>query len=140
MVTGVEVAGLALAIFPVVLRCLQFYLKSFQEAKKWWRYIKVAKSLIQDLEMEKMKFENICEELLFEIVEPAELDLLLAQPGGPRWQIPHLQIALKNGLGRSFGIYLETVSAVKDTLDSLQTRLQRAIPEEVRHIGIQSRS
>ena len=132
MATGLEVAGLALAIFPVVIQSLQFYAKSLQETKKWWRYSMVARGLLRDLEMERTKFENSCEELLFEVADSAELNLLLAHPNGPQWQETHLQIALKSRLGKSFSVFLETVTAIQDTLQDLQARLQRAIPGEVR--------
>lgn len=138
MLMGLEVAGLALAVFPVVIQCLQYHLKFFEEAKKWWRYVNVAKGLLRDLEMENMKFENACEELLFEVVDPAKLHLFLVDPGGPLWQEPHLQIALQTSLGKSFAVYVETVTAIKDALQTLQARLQRAIPEGVRDAHINS--
>lgn len=95
MATGIEIAGLALAVFPIVIEGLEFYLKAFSITKRYWRYASVLKSLLRELGMEKIKFENSCEELLFDIADLGDIDPLLAEPNGPLRQQPHFQSALQ---------------------------------------------
>lgn len=102
MTTGVEIAGLVLATLPIAVEGLRFYLKGLQSIKRWWRYASAVRELLRALEMEKVKFEELCEELLYDLVDAPNLDILLQAPGGPEWQRPQLESALKNHLGRAF--------------------------------------
>jgi hypothetical protein len=45
--------------------------------------------------MEKVKFENTCEELLYNLLGGEELNLPLLDPRGVRWRQDHLQVSLE---------------------------------------------
>ncbi|KAF8534716.1 hypothetical protein BDD12DRAFT_895321 [Trichophaea hybrida] len=69
-----EVAGLALAIFPLVVKGLGVYLDATQKIKDVKDYKKVLRPLVRQLEMEKCKFVNTCEILLEGMVLAEEVD------------------------------------------------------------------
>jgi hypothetical protein len=124
MVTGVEVAGLVMAAFPIVVSALQFYLDGLESIKHWWRYAKLLKHFIRILDMERTKFENVCEELLYDAFGGIELSRLLEDPGGPRWRQPSLLEKLRDGLGRSFQPYLEASMDTREILQTFETKLE----------------
>ena len=73
--------------------------------------------------MEKVKFEEACEELLYEMVDTQDLNRLLESPGGPEWQQEDLQVAFKDRLGRSYGVFMAAVAAMKAALGELNEKL-----------------
>jgi len=118
MVTGIETAGLALAIFPLVVRGLAFYLDAAQKVKEIYKYEGVLKRLVRELEMERSKFENTCAVLLEGMVSAEQLATLVSGEG---WKDPNLQ----NGLERCLGLnaaksFTEAVAALNSLLDSLR--------------------
>ena len=123
VITGVETAGLVLAIFPVAVEGLRFYLRGLESVKRWWRYARAMRDLLRALEMEKVKFEVSCEEILYEIVDTQDLDRLLQAPGGPEWQRPDLQSALENCLGRSLKVYMAAIAEMRATLEIFTHKL-----------------
>ncbi|MCJ1423360.1 hypothetical protein MMC29_001243 [Sticta canariensis] len=112
-----------MAALPLVIEGLRLYFNGIERIKIWWRYAKVLKHLIRKLEMEKMKFENTCTELLYDLVGERELELLLENPGGHRWRQKCLQARLRGRLGPSFNVFLEAVVDMSEIVKSFKEKL-----------------
>jgi hypothetical protein len=125
MVTGIEVAGLALAIFPIVLKGLRFYLEDTQEIKEARAYTGKLKRLHRKLKMENMKFENTCELLLEGMVSAEEMKRMVSGSG---WEDPGFQEVLKQRLRP------QDIQTIVDVMGDLKAYLQ----ELVDAIGIDS--
>lgn len=118
MATGIETAGLALAIFPLVVRGLAFYLDAAQKVKDIYKYEGVLKRLVRELEMEKSKFENTCAVLLEGMVSAEQLATLVSGKG---WEDSNLQNGLDQCLGQNAAKSLtEAVAALNSLLESLR--------------------
>ena len=124
MVTGIETAGLVLAVFPIIVEGLKVYLDGISSIKKYWQFIAVLKRLIRDLLVEEVKFSNTCTELLHDLVDSSELIRLLEKPGGERWRTTELQIKLKERLGRGLQAYMEAVIDMTDCLEDFRRKLE----------------
>jgi len=70
MVTGIEAAGLALAIFPLVVKGYQEGASMLKVAKNHKR---VLRRLVRTLAMENILFENTCRSLLHGMVPANEM-------------------------------------------------------------------
>lgn len=127
-----EVAGFVMAALPLVIEGLRLYVKGIETIKKWWRYAKVLKHLIRRLEMEKMKFENTCTELLYDLVGEREFELLLENPGGHRWREKGLEASLRRRLGPSFNVFLEAVMDMSETVNGFTEKLDLGDDGKVR--------
>lgn len=123
MVTGVETAGLVLAIFPLAIEGLKFYLKGLESIKRWWRYAAAVRQLLRALTMEKVKFEESCEDVLCDLVTSQDLERLLEAPGGAEWQHVDLQSALRTRLGRTFDVFMTAVADMKAALECFKEKL-----------------
>ena len=136
MPTGIEAAGLALAVFPLVVEGIKFYLKGLATVKRWWRYAKVLEHLLPRLDLEKVKFANACEELLYEIAGTKELRLLLEDPGGPQWASDTLLDGLREHLGRSFKACMAAVTDMRTMLERLIEKLELDNNGQVGPLGL----
>lgn len=124
MVTGIETAGIALAVFPLLISGLQSYADGVRTIKELWNPHLALKSLIRELAMEKCKFENTCTSLLEGMVADADLTLLMESPGGSPWKNPDLQEKLDSRLSPyTLACYMAAMKELESTLRILQDSL-----------------
>ncbi|CAG8112686.1 unnamed protein product [Penicillium salamii] len=90
MITGIEAAGLALAIFPILIEGLKFYADEKGVVKDFFHYQKLLKRIERDLSREKVLFHNSCQRFMTDVasqcgIEAGEVDILMNDPNHPRW-------------------------------------------------------
>ena len=88
MVTGIETAGIVLAILPLVIEGLKAYLEGVRTIEKWCRFDRELANLVRILDAEYIRYLNTCEELLIGIVPPSTVGALLDSPSGDGWSAP----------------------------------------------------
>jgi hypothetical protein len=96
MATGFEAAGLALAIFPLVVQCIGFYIDGARKIKDIKDYEIVLKRLARDLRVECGCFEAACDQLLEGLASPGQVTLLMKGMG---WDDVDLKECLRECLG-----------------------------------------
>ena len=80
--SGIEVAGLALAVFPILINGLNHVVAGIESVKRWKRYRFKLKDYADILESASVYFLDTLDELLSDIVvSDVELSILLANPG-----------------------------------------------------------
>lgn len=137
MVTGIETAGLVLAVFPLIVTGLQSYADGARTVKDMWRPELALKSLIRDLGMEKCKFENTCTFLLEGMVTDSHLTRLMECPGGSLWSDHDLQKKLENRLRRPTVLcYMDAMQDLTSTLQILQDKLGIGKDDKVPHARV----
>jgi hypothetical protein len=124
MASGVEIAGLALAVFPVVVETVSLYLKAAESVKRLWRYARVLRQLHRRINLEHVKLANSCEQLLYEIVETRDLLDLISHPGGPAWREAELRSKLQEHLGRSYESFFDTMLEINLSLGCIRAKLE----------------
>ncbi|KAI0097000.1 hypothetical protein GGR51DRAFT_566791 [Nemania sp. FL0031] len=121
--SGVEIAGLVLATFSIVIEGLENYrniarrMESFHNAQS--KYL----STIDSLDYHRLVFKANLEQVLFSLVDESQLQDLIANPGGPGWNDPGIQQALERRLHKSYDLYLKTLSAMQQTMQELNKEL-----------------
>jgi hypothetical protein len=126
MITGVEIAGLALAVAPLIISAIEDYREGLEPFKIWARYRRELGLLRNVLDVEIAKLLDTCEQLLQPVVPQAQLHELITNPGGPHWQNPVLQDKLKELLARSYSSFMSALGEIKDALDELHGKLDFA--------------
>ncbi|KAA8894846.1 hypothetical protein FN846DRAFT_785833 [Sphaerosporella brunnea] len=117
MVTGIEAAGLALGIFPILIKGIRFYIDGVGTIKDWWRYKGVLSRLVRQLETEQLKFENTCGHLLEGLVTAGEATDLV---GGIGWDNPAFQEILgQRHNPKMVKVFTESVQALHRHLEQL---------------------
>lgn len=90
MATGFEAAGLALAIFPILIEVVKFYANEKNVVKDFVHYQQLLKRIGRDLSCEKVLFRNSCQRFMQDIashcgIEEDELNEILNDHNHPRW-------------------------------------------------------
>jgi hypothetical protein len=132
MMAGVEAAGFVLAALPLVIGGLKSYGEGVQTIRRWLRYAAHIEKLTNRLDDENTKFLNNCELILQDLVPAADLEILLASPGGPRWKDAELQQQLQEILGRSFMPYMRAVEDIERATESFKAKLEIDVNGQVK--------
>ncbi|KAL8665548.1 MAG: hypothetical protein Q9168_007679 [Polycauliona sp. 1 TL-2023] len=122
--SGIEVAGIALAVFPILINGLNHVVAGIETAKRWKRYRLKLKDYADVLESASVYFLDTLDELLTGIVHSDEdLLRLLGDPGGSPWTEPKYEARLRRRLDRSYSSYLKTVTRLVQALQEICDRL-----------------
>ena len=105
--SGIEVAGIALAVFPILVDGMVRFIDGVQTIK-WYRRCRARLQDYADIiGAQSIWYQDTLEELLIDIVQnEEELEELIAQPTGTIWENPKYGQKLKQRLGRSHEVYL----------------------------------
>ncbi|CAD6579310.1 MAG: hypothetical protein ASARMPREDX12_009125 [Alectoria sarmentosa] len=124
MITGVETAGLVLAIFPLLVSALEHYQEGFESLSDWWKFRTEFLGFIHVIGRQAILFDENLEELLSPIItSDAEMDTLLRNPTGPSWRHAELEAKLRRRLPKSYESYRNAIDDMKETMDALQKKL-----------------
>ena len=122
--SGIEVAGIALAVFPILVDGLNHVIEGIQTIKRWKRYRLKLKEYAHLLETAQVYFLDTLDELLGDIVHSdEELEHLLREPRGTLWRKPEYEERLRGRLDRSYSSCLKTVQTLEHALRTMCERL-----------------
>jgi hypothetical protein len=122
--SGVEVAGLLLGAFPLIISGLEHYRETAETLGVFWTIRREYKIWMHSLNFCKLAFEQNLEEFLLPLIaEEDELRRLMEEPGGPEWQKPELDERLRQRLPRSYDLYLESIERITDVMNELKHEL-----------------
>ncbi|MCJ1428158.1 hypothetical protein MMC29_006066 [Sticta canariensis] len=134
--SGVEVAGVVLGAFPILVNCLQYYRKGFEPLEEWWKFRTSFIRFIDDISHEMMKYTTNMERLLHPIiVDNNSFRALMADAKEPRWTDGSLEILLENRLASQYGRFLRIVDEMEEIVESLKKFLQINKDGDVDWIG-----
>ena len=122
--SGFEAAGIALAVFPILVDGMVRFVDGVQTIKHWRRYRVRLQDYADILETEGVYFQDTLEELLTDIVQSEdEIADLMGDPRGAIWQKLEYEEKLKRRLGRSHKVYLKTSDRMMNALISMCEKL-----------------
>ncbi|KAJ6036185.1 hypothetical protein N7540_000464 [Penicillium herquei] len=125
--SGFEIAGLVLAIFPLVISGLENYGSSVESMKEWIRYETVFKRFQSALQRQKLFFYQNIEKLLSLTVQSDyEIAKMMNNPHDPLWKDPRLETSLRRRLPGEieYICYMESVETFHEALKKLETKIQ----------------
>lgn len=127
MASGVETAGLALAAFPIVVICLECYVKGAATVKRWHRYGRELHRYATKLETERITYLNTTLRLLGDIVDQEDLEAMLSGPASLLWQkleSSEYKDRLQKRLHLSYDNYAARTKIMMETLESMKRKLR----------------
>ncbi|KAF2435525.1 hypothetical protein EJ08DRAFT_341613 [Tothia fuscella] len=118
--SGVEAAGFVLAAFPLLISALEHYRETAEAFSDWWKFKREYRKCKDEICFHQLSYEQNLEKYLLPlIVDDDELDALIQEPGGERWNDPELELKLKARLPRAYELYLSTIVQMNDTIAEL---------------------
>jgi hypothetical protein len=116
-----EAAGLALAIFPVVVQGLNVYLDGSQKIKNLWQWKLGLRCLIRDLKAESVLFHNTCTNVLAGVFSPSEVTLLMSSESWDDQFIVDLEACWG---AENASVFIDMVKHLSSTVKELRTKLK----------------
>ncbi|CBF80266.1 hypothetical protein AN8302.2 [Aspergillus nidulans FGSC A4] len=126
MVTGIEVAGLILGSFPLIISGLEHYGGAFESMKEWIRFRAEFAVFMNALCRQKIFFRQNIEDLLSSVVD-SEYDMacMLDDPDNPGWKDPDLEWKLKKRLSgaHEYDCCMDIILSIHTVLGKLESKL-----------------
>ncbi|KAF2163556.1 hypothetical protein M409DRAFT_26168 [Zasmidium cellare ATCC 36951] len=122
--SGIEVVGLVLGAFPLVISAMEHYEDVKKVSTTWWRIKRAHKKDLGRVKDCHLKFKLNLKELLLPlvldgVVNKGEYESLLASPGGDGWREEHVENALEERLAECHMRYVEILGELIETMGRL---------------------
>ena len=116
IMSGFEVAGIALGSLPLLVTALEAYCTFM---RNWGKIPSELRSLNRQLTTERARLCNICELLISDAVPQEDIAPMLQNPFGPSWRAPETDERIRRRLWDSYGPFEQTITEIQEALDSI---------------------
>ena len=128
--SGIEIAGLVLGAFPLLIYALESYREGAEVVGDWWRIECAYTKCKQDLNYHRLLFEDNIERFLLPlIVDDDELMQLMKNPAGTAWEAPELEKKLQERLPKAYDTFLGVMIDINKLMESFKKALGVYNPE-----------
>lgn len=121
--SGLEVAGVVLAAFPLIISGLEHWRSAVKSIATFVHDREEITMCKQDLSYEHSMYKANLRLLLLPVTAEAKVEELIRDPGGTAWQDHDLQARLKLRLGDLYQPYMDSVYVIHRTLESILKEL-----------------
>lgn len=122
--SGFEVTGVLLGVFPLVIAGLEKYSEMAKRLGLWHQIRREHCKCLRDLGFHRTVLLSHLRQLLFPlVVDDAHVKRLLADPGGEGWKEDWIDGSLRERLGESYELYFEYISGMLGVLEDLRYEL-----------------
>lgn len=119
MADPISVAGLVLAVVPLLISVLENYETTFQPFVIYRRHIKEVQRFTARLETQRAIFRNECQLLFLAISNGQSLTDVLKDSNHPARSDGKMSKRLEELLGSSYNTCILTLTLINDTLDKI---------------------
>ncbi|KAL9014677.1 MAG: hypothetical protein Q9173_000673 [Seirophora scorigena] len=122
--SGIEVTGIALAVFPIVVKGLGQMMEGIETIVRWKKYKRELEKYAFRLDTARLSFRDTLTRLLNDVVpSDVDFDLMIADPMGPLWKEPIYEERLRDRLDQSHKSYLKTIESLAEGVKKLRNKL-----------------
>ncbi|MCJ1271276.1 hypothetical protein MMC22_011176 [Lobaria immixta] len=123
--SGIEVAGLVLGSFPILMSCLESYRKGFEPLEEWWNFRTHFITFVDEIRHQEMIYNENMTRLLDPIIADNDsLTALVRNAKEPRWTDGSLNVPLEIRLASEYERFLRIVERMEEVMESLKKLLQ----------------
>ena len=134
MATGIEIAGLVLAAFPVIISLLEHSGEGYEFIRNWSNARTDFQDFKTDFIRSKILFRQHIEVLLSPVIDnDGELAYMLEHPDDSRWKGYSLEIKLRERLSGKdeYENLITTIANTADLLQETQGQIDITDPEVI---------
>ena len=122
--SGIEAAGIALGVFPIILSALEKYRESAEVVGDWWKFKRKYVKCKRDVEYLQFCLSSNLEQLLLPLVcDDDQIEALMKDPGGAGWEEQELDSGLRERLPNAYEAYLDSINEINHVLKKLKQEL-----------------
>ena len=122
---GIEIAGLVLGSFPILLKCLDCYRQVFETLEDWWNFRTHFIAFVDDIRHQMMRYnENIIQLLDPMFSDNDSLIALVRNARDPRWTDGSLDILLEQRLASEYGRVVRIIKRMEEVMGDLKKLLK----------------
>ncbi|KAH6861234.1 hypothetical protein B0T12DRAFT_404359 [Alternaria alternata] len=122
--SGIEIAGLVLGAFPLLIHALESYRKGAELFGDWWQIERAYTKCRQNLKYHQLLFEGNIERFLLPlVVDDEELTQLMKDPAGTVWEDPELEKKLRERLPKAYDTFLGVMVDINELMENLKKAL-----------------
>ncbi|PGG95724.1 hypothetical protein GX51_08147 [Blastomyces parvus] len=122
--SGIEIAGVLLATFPLIISGLEHWRDVAKVGGYLWRVREGYKKCLRDVQLYEIVYKRNLQELLMPMVaDEEEVKHLIEHPGSQEWRSPDMQNHLEGRLQESYSLYMEIISEMNRTAQELSREL-----------------
>ncbi|KAH8730696.1 hypothetical protein GQ44DRAFT_699698 [Phaeosphaeriaceae sp. PMI808] len=121
--SGLEIVGVVLATFTVIISSLEHWRDVAKVNDFWWNIRKEYAKCRSDVIYHEIVYKRNIKELLLPLATDVEIGILLKDPGGTGWSHPTLQTLLENRLEESYQVFKDIMLRMNTTTTILQKEL-----------------
>lgn len=126
--SGIEAAGLALAVFPLLIGLLERYQNGYEKLRDWALFRREFTRLVNDLHREQILFRQHVESTLRSVTDSEfELMEMMEDAQDPRWKSEAVAQRLKKKLSGSgeYENYMLSIKSIHENLMDMSEKLKR---------------
>jgi hypothetical protein len=129
--SGFEVAGILLAVFPLIISALENWRDVSKVGNFFWRIRKEYGKCRHDMLYHEILYRRNLQELLLPIINDRdEVDRLLSEPGGQAWSSKAIQDGLQERLQtESYELYMTIIGEMNEVALHLRKQLSIDDPD-----------
>ena len=117
-------AGITLAVFPILVDGMVRFVDGIQTIKYWRRYRVRLQEYADIIGTQGVYYQDTLEELLTGIVQSEdEIKDLMTEPRGAIWKKPEYEDKLRQRLGRSHAVYMSMSDKMVNALYTMCEKL-----------------
>ena len=136
--SGVEIAGIVLGSFPILLNCLRYYHDGFEPLEEWWNFRTHFIAFVDDIRHQMMRYNDNMIRLLDPIIaDNGSLTMLVQDANDPRWTDGSLDTLLEQRLASEYDRFLRIIKRMEEVVVELK-KLLRIQDDGVRRNTIHS--
>ena len=123
MATGIELAGLTLAAFPLVVNGLTHYVNGLHTYQRWRQFRRELSQYSNAFETQRIWYLDTLELLLDGIIDSKDdLAAMIKHPGHALWHTREYDGRLRTRLDRSFELFFNLLTEVIERLEDFGRR------------------
>jgi hypothetical protein len=134
MATGIETAGIILAVLPLFISAMEHYNDGLDPIKAFYNFDTQLPTHIRKLRNQHVHYEQTMRLLLSPIAEAEDIGDMISVPNGDCWRNSDIQRRLEDRLQESYEAYVETINHMEDIMKQLAKDLKIDHSERVTSI------
>lgn len=136
MATGIEIAGLTLAAFPIVIDGLSRFVEGVRIIKTWGTFRRELAIYQYGLRSARAFFQNTIEELLEGIATQEDIMTFRRNPDGLATPNPQYEEQLKARLDHDYDNCLEAMARILSAMETFRSKLDMDAAGKVRTLTV----